>query len=206
MVREAYAYGSTTAASDMEMSGGGGDGGVMSNMKPAWLEGLMAETFFGGCGVHENRRKNEKNVFCLHCCLSICPHCLHSHRSHPLLQVLFLLFSPTATADSDAVTHQICSPSPPHCDCAHTIHPSPTPCTQQPCFPQNFCFYPFEFSSFLDQSFFLSLASSLFELSFSVFKLVTLNPWCFWNFFFCWNFLVIRNPVEIFTVEFCLLQ
>ncbi|KAL5578243.1 hypothetical protein UlMin_019942 [Ulmus minor] len=56
-------------------------------MKPAWLEGLMAETFFGGCGVHQNRRKNEKNVFCLHCCLSICPHCLPSHRSHPLLQV-----------------------------------------------------------------------------------------------------------------------
>lgn len=61
----------------------------MNNMsKPAWLQGLMGETFFGGCGVHENRRKNEKNVFCLHCCLSICPHCLHSHRSHPLLQVL----------------------------------------------------------------------------------------------------------------------
>lgn len=59
-----------------------------SMSKPAWLQGLMGETFFGGCGVHENRRKNEKNVFCLHCCLSICPHCLHSHRSHPLLQVL----------------------------------------------------------------------------------------------------------------------
>jgi len=57
------------------------------SMKPAWLEGLMAETFFGGCGVHESRRKNEKNVFCLLCCLSICPHCLPSHRSHPLLQV-----------------------------------------------------------------------------------------------------------------------
>ncbi|KAJ8758657.1 hypothetical protein K2173_000378 [Erythroxylum novogranatense] len=55
--------------------------------KPAWLEGLMAETFFGACGVHENRRKNEKNVFCLLCCLSICPHCVPSHRSHPLLQV-----------------------------------------------------------------------------------------------------------------------
>ncbi|KAI4332051.1 hypothetical protein L6164_016991 [Bauhinia variegata] len=54
---------------------------------PAWLEKLMGETFFGGCGVHQNRRKNEKNVFCLHCCLSICPHCLPSHRSHPLLQV-----------------------------------------------------------------------------------------------------------------------
>ncbi|KAL5775741.1 hypothetical protein ACOSP7_013298 [Xanthoceras sorbifolium] len=56
-------------------------------VKPAWLEGLMGETFFGGCGVHENRRKNEKNVFCLRCCLSICPHCLPSHCSHPLLQV-----------------------------------------------------------------------------------------------------------------------
>ncbi|XP_062094691.1 protein RGF1 INDUCIBLE TRANSCRIPTION FACTOR 1 [Humulus lupulus] len=65
----------------------GSGAGMDTNMKPAWLEGLMAETFFGGCGVHENRRKNEKNVFCLHCCLSICPHCLPSHRSHPLLQV-----------------------------------------------------------------------------------------------------------------------
>jgi len=66
-----------------------GCGGGDMNEKPAWLERLMAETFFGGCGVHEDRRKNEKNVFCLHCCLSICPHCLSSHRSHPLLQVLY---------------------------------------------------------------------------------------------------------------------
>ncbi|KAG5516107.1 hypothetical protein RHGRI_036974 [Rhododendron griersonianum] len=56
-------------------------------MKPAWLEGLMGETFFAGCGAHENRRKNEKNIFCLDCCQSFCPHCLPSHRSHPLLQV-----------------------------------------------------------------------------------------------------------------------
>ncbi|XP_044508096.1 protein RGF1 INDUCIBLE TRANSCRIPTION FACTOR 1-like [Mangifera indica] len=62
-----------------------GGGGGMN--KPAWLQGLMAETFFGGCGFHENHRKNEKNVFCLVCCLSICPHCLPSHSSHPLLQV-----------------------------------------------------------------------------------------------------------------------
>ncbi|XP_068323353.1 protein RGF1 INDUCIBLE TRANSCRIPTION FACTOR 1 [Pyrus communis] len=67
-----------------ESYGGGGGG---NNIKPAWLERLMAETFFGGCGVHHSRRKNEKNVFCLHCCLSICPHCLPSHRLHPLLQV-----------------------------------------------------------------------------------------------------------------------
>ncbi|KDO77292.1 hypothetical protein CISIN_1g0481581mg, partial [Citrus sinensis] len=68
--------------------GRGDDEVVMMNMevKPAWLQGLMGETFFGGCGVHENCRKNEKNIFCLLCCLSICPHCLPSHRSHPLLQ------------------------------------------------------------------------------------------------------------------------
>ncbi|KHN25914.1 hypothetical protein glysoja_018768 [Glycine soja] len=59
----------------------------MSVKPAAWLERLMAETFFGGCGVHQNHKKNEKNVFCLHCCLSICPHCLPSHRSHSLLQV-----------------------------------------------------------------------------------------------------------------------
>ncbi|KAE7995908.1 hypothetical protein FH972_000668 [Carpinus fangiana] len=76
MVRESWSSGMEEAA-----------GVVNMNMKPAWLEGLMAETFFGACGVHENRRKNEKNVFCLRCCLSICPHCLSSHRSHPLLQV-----------------------------------------------------------------------------------------------------------------------
>ncbi|XP_022137485.1 uncharacterized protein LOC111008916 [Momordica charantia] len=64
----------------------GGGGGAMAG-KPAWLQALMAETFFGTCLLHENRRKSEKNVFCLNCCLSICPHCLPSHRSHPLLQV-----------------------------------------------------------------------------------------------------------------------
>ncbi|KAI4371592.1 hypothetical protein MLD38_009921 [Melastoma candidum] len=62
--------------------GGGGTGS-----KPGWLVGLMGETFFGSCGSHEDRRKNEKNIFCLRCCLSICPHCLPSHRPHPLLQV-----------------------------------------------------------------------------------------------------------------------
>lgn len=69
--------------------------GSTMGAKPAWLQALMADTFFGSCLLHENRRKSEKNVFCLHCCLSICPHCLPSHRSHPLLQVypFFLFFS-----------------------------------------------------------------------------------------------------------------
>lgn len=87
MVREMnMMMGSYSSSSGGYGNGDGGDGGDM-NVKPAWLERLMAETFFGGCGVHQNQRKNEKNVFCLHCCLTICPHCLPSHRPHPLLQV-----------------------------------------------------------------------------------------------------------------------
>ncbi|KAI4311816.1 hypothetical protein MLD38_036680 [Melastoma candidum] len=59
-----------------------------SGEKPGWLEGLMGETsFFRSCVSHGDRRKNEKNVFCLRCCLSICAHCLPSHRTHPRLQV-----------------------------------------------------------------------------------------------------------------------
>ncbi|MED6192310.1 hypothetical protein PIB30_009122 [Stylosanthes scabra] len=55
---------------------------------PAWLSKLMRERFFGECGVHQNLRKNDKNVLCLHCCLSLCPHCLPLHpHHHPLLQV-----------------------------------------------------------------------------------------------------------------------
>ncbi|KAG7034805.1 hypothetical protein SDJN02_04537, partial [Cucurbita argyrosperma subsp. argyrosperma] len=61
---------------------------MMMMMKPAWLEGLMSNcNFFTPCGLHQSGRKNEMNVFCLHCCLSICPHCVPSHRSHPLLQI-----------------------------------------------------------------------------------------------------------------------
>ncbi|XP_010051844.2 uncharacterized protein LOC104440620 [Eucalyptus grandis] len=55
--------------------------------RPGWLEGLMGERFFGSCAVHQDRRKSEKNVFCLLCCFSLCTHCLPSHPSHPLLQV-----------------------------------------------------------------------------------------------------------------------
>ncbi|XP_068655555.1 protein RGF1 INDUCIBLE TRANSCRIPTION FACTOR 1-like [Aristolochia californica] len=55
--------------------------------RPAWLRGLMTETFFELCVTHDSARKNEKNIFCLCCCRSICSNCLPSHRSHPLLQV-----------------------------------------------------------------------------------------------------------------------
>ncbi|XP_078428669.1 protein RGF1 INDUCIBLE TRANSCRIPTION FACTOR 1-like [Wolffia australiana] len=57
---------------------------------PAWLGGLLLEEgFFSGCSLHEHRKKNEKNIFCLGCCRSICPHCASTpaHLSHPLLQV-----------------------------------------------------------------------------------------------------------------------
>ncbi|GMH27757.1 hypothetical protein Nepgr_029600 [Nepenthes gracilis] len=69
------------------MVGVGGKKVAVAAELPAWLQGLTGERFFSGCGVHLNRRKNEKNIFCLACCLSFCPHCLPSHRSHPLLQV-----------------------------------------------------------------------------------------------------------------------
>ncbi|XP_047339670.1 protein RGF1 INDUCIBLE TRANSCRIPTION FACTOR 1-like [Impatiens glandulifera] len=60
-----------------------------SKLAPAWLECLIGEeTFFRGCGAHQNLRKNEKNIFCLDCKITFCSHCLSSHpNSHPLLQV-----------------------------------------------------------------------------------------------------------------------
>ncbi|CAN1287901.1 Protein RGF1 INDUCIBLE TRANSCRIPTION FACTOR 1 [Linum perenne] len=89
MVRESRLNHNYTSSAGEGSGGGGGDGGVGTEEeeKPAWLEGLIGETFFGNCGAHMDRRKNEKNVYCLICCLSICPHCLPSHPSHPLLQV-----------------------------------------------------------------------------------------------------------------------
>ncbi|XP_059455672.1 protein RGF1 INDUCIBLE TRANSCRIPTION FACTOR 1 [Corylus avellana] len=59
----------------------------MGIQKPAWLEALYTQKFFAGCSYHETAKKNEKNICCLDCCTSICPHCLPSHRFHRLLQV-----------------------------------------------------------------------------------------------------------------------
>ncbi|KAF8783784.1 hypothetical protein HU200_000222 [Digitaria exilis] len=56
-------------------------------MRPGWVAGLVAESFFVACPAHESRKKNERNIFCLTCCASICPHCAATHRHHPLLQV-----------------------------------------------------------------------------------------------------------------------
>lgn len=54
---------------------------------PAWLEFLLSETYFNPCMIHEDAKKNEKNIFCLDCCEAICHHCLDRHTSHRLLQI-----------------------------------------------------------------------------------------------------------------------
>ncbi|KAI4380487.1 hypothetical protein MLD38_006672 [Melastoma candidum] len=59
----------------------------MGIQKPAWLDALYTQKFFLVCPEHENSKKNEKNVCCLDCCSSICPHCIPSHRLHRLLQI-----------------------------------------------------------------------------------------------------------------------
>ncbi|XP_010541930.1 PREDICTED: uncharacterized protein LOC104815289 isoform X2 [Tarenaya hassleriana] len=56
-------------------------------MKPAWLDALYTQNFFAPCSYHETAKKNEKNVCCLDCCISLCPHCVPSHRFHRLLQI-----------------------------------------------------------------------------------------------------------------------
>ncbi|CAA0819948.1 PLATZ transcription factor family protein [Striga hermonthica] len=56
-------------------------------MKPEWLEALYVQRFFAPCSIHDTAKKNEKNICCLDCCTSICPHCVLSHRSHRLLQI-----------------------------------------------------------------------------------------------------------------------
>ncbi|XP_068467961.1 protein RGF1 INDUCIBLE TRANSCRIPTION FACTOR 1-like isoform X2 [Phaseolus vulgaris] len=57
------------------------------NSVPNWLLILKEEKFFTRCLSHGSLKKNEKNIFCLDCCTSICLHCLPFHRSHVLLQI-----------------------------------------------------------------------------------------------------------------------
>uniref|UniRef100_A0A7N0UVI4 B box-type domain-containing protein n=1 Tax=Kalanchoe fedtschenkoi TaxID=63787 RepID=A0A7N0UVI4_KALFE len=51
---------------------------------PEWLDLLLRENFFDPCSFHQFAKKN---VFCVDCCDSLCPHCLLSHSSHRLLQI-----------------------------------------------------------------------------------------------------------------------
>ncbi|KAL6004942.1 hypothetical protein ACLOJK_005500 [Asimina triloba] len=48
---------------------------------------LLGDKFFSPCVIHDTAKKNEKNIFCLDCCYSICAHCLSLHRSHRLIQI-----------------------------------------------------------------------------------------------------------------------
>ncbi|XVE57701.1 hypothetical protein DITRI_Ditri04bG0110700 [Diplodiscus trichospermus] len=54
---------------------------------PHWLGILLGEKFFHPCKVHESAKKKDKNIFCLNCCITICPHCLPLHRPHRRLQI-----------------------------------------------------------------------------------------------------------------------
>ncbi|CAH8338983.1 unnamed protein product [Eruca vesicaria subsp. sativa] len=75
---------------------------------PAWLEVLLKEKFFNACLEHEEKKKNEKNILCLDCCLSICPHCLPSHTSHSLLRIRRYIYNDVLRVD-DASKLMDCS-------------------------------------------------------------------------------------------------
>ncbi|XP_062227705.1 protein RGF1 INDUCIBLE TRANSCRIPTION FACTOR 1-like [Phragmites australis] len=68
-------------------------------MRPGWVGGLVEESFFVECAAHEDRKKNEKNIFCLSCCASICPHCAPAHRRHPLIQVRRYVYNDVVRLD-----------------------------------------------------------------------------------------------------------
>uniref|UniRef100_A0A0D9VCR5 B box-type domain-containing protein n=1 Tax=Leersia perrieri TaxID=77586 RepID=A0A0D9VCR5_9ORYZ len=68
-------------------------------MRPGWVGALVEESFFVPCPLHEAAKKNEKNIFCLSCCASICPHCSPSHHHHPLLQVRRYVYNDVVRLD-----------------------------------------------------------------------------------------------------------
>nr|GEX72166.1 hypothetical protein [Tanacetum cinerariifolium] len=60
---------------------------VEEKMLPKWLSSLLSEKFYDGCVVHHDVRKNEKNIFCVDCCVGFCAHCVNPHGTHRLLQI-----------------------------------------------------------------------------------------------------------------------
>ncbi|KAE8721271.1 Golgi SNAP receptor complex member 1-2 [Hibiscus syriacus] len=81
---------------------------VFSSHAPRWLQVLLTEKFFKACIIHEDAKKNEKNIFCLDCCMSICPHCFHPHSSHRLLQIRRYVYHDVIRLD-DATNLMDCS-------------------------------------------------------------------------------------------------
>ncbi|TKY70850.1 hypothetical protein E2542_SST07144 [Spatholobus suberectus] len=78
------------------------------NSVPNWLLTLKEEKFFTRCLIHDSVKKNEKNIFCLDCCTSICLHCLPFHRSHVLLQIRRYMYNDVLRV-GDAQTLLNCS-------------------------------------------------------------------------------------------------
>lgn len=64
---------------------------------PRWLTALLTEKFFNACIIHEDAKKNEKNIFCFDCSEGICPHCTSLHCSHRLLQVILSIILQNST-------------------------------------------------------------------------------------------------------------
>ncbi|KAL5057492.1 hypothetical protein RYX36_029096 [Vicia faba] len=60
---------------------------IYSAAVPRWLQFLLTDKFYNACLIHPETKKNEKNVYCLDCCISLCPHCVSPHSSHRLLQI-----------------------------------------------------------------------------------------------------------------------
>ncbi|KAF8658663.1 hypothetical protein HU200_008471 [Digitaria exilis] len=71
----------------------------MGGMRPGWVGALVEESFFVGCAAHDDRKKNDKNIFCLGCCASICPHCAPAHRHHHLIQVRRYVYNDVVRLD-----------------------------------------------------------------------------------------------------------
>ncbi|KAE9592263.1 putative transcription repressor PLATZ family [Lupinus albus] len=69
---------------------------------PHWLQVLLSEKFYNACIIHEDAKKNEKNVYCLDCCISLCPQCLFPHRSHRLLQIRRYVYNDVVRLDDAA--------------------------------------------------------------------------------------------------------
>nr|KYP67190.1 hypothetical protein KK1_013513 [Cajanus cajan] len=78
------------------------------NPVPNWLLILKEEKFFTRCLIHDSVKKNDKNIFCLDCCTSVCIHCVPIHCSHVLLQIRRYMYNDVIRLD-DAQTLLNCS-------------------------------------------------------------------------------------------------
>ncbi|ONK80324.1 uncharacterized protein A4U43_C01F16390 [Asparagus officinalis] len=58
-----------------------------SSRIPCWLDALFKEDFFDPCLIHLGIKQNDKNIFCIDCCLSFCNNCCPSHFGHRVLQI-----------------------------------------------------------------------------------------------------------------------